>query len=80
MPGATSSQPVRSATQKKHGIVQRAGADARERHAKVHEFIEEYRYAPEFDLRDTAEELYAEVGSIAITLINEKIKRIRRTI
>jgi HNH endonuclease len=71
---------------KKHGsdwrdfIVLRAGADARERHAKVHAFIEEYRYAPEFDLRDTAEELYAEVGSIAITLINEKIKRIRRTI
>ena len=65
---------------KKHGsdwrdfIVQRAGADARERHAKVRAFIEEYRYAPAFDLRDTAEELYAEVGSISVTLINEKIK------
>jgi hypothetical protein len=42
----------------------------------VRAFIEEYRYAPEFELRDTAEELYAEVGSIAVTLINEKIKRI----
>jgi hypothetical protein len=65
----------------KHGhdwrdfIVQRAAADARERHAKVRAFIKQYRYDPEFDLRDTAEELYAEVGSIAVTLINEKIKR-----
>jgi hypothetical protein len=71
---------------KKHGsdwrdfIVQRAGADARERHATVHAFIKEYRYAPAFDLQDTADELYAEVGSIAVTLINEKIKRVRKTL
>jgi hypothetical protein len=40
--------------------------------------VGEYRYSPEFDLRDTAEELYAEVGSIAVTLIQEKINRIRK--
>jgi hypothetical protein len=64
----------------RHFIVERADANAKERMAKVRAFIEEYRYAPEFDLRATAEELYAEVGSIAVTLINEKIKRIRKTI
>lgn len=71
---------------RKHGsdwrdfIVQRAGADARDRHAKVCAFIDEYDYEQKSDLKDTAEELYAEVGSIALTLINEKIKRIRKGI
>ena len=70
----------------KHGsdwrefIVERADADAKERMAKVQAFIKAYDYAPEFDLRATAEELYAEVGSIAVTLIDEKIKRIRKSI
>jgi hypothetical protein len=70
----------------KHGsdwrefIVERASANAKERMGKVQAFIKEYRYAPDFDLRDTAEELYAEVGSIAVTLINEKIKRIRKAL
>jgi hypothetical protein len=37
-----------------------------------------YKYEPgPNDLRDTAEELYAEVGDIAVTLIEAKIKRMR---
>jgi hypothetical protein len=75
-----------SCNAKKHGsdwrdfIVQRAGADARERHAKVRAFVAEYRYKPSFDLSDTAEELYAEIGGIAMTLINEKVKRVRKSL
>jgi 5-methylcytosine-specific restriction endonuclease McrA len=69
---------------KKHGkewhayLVQRAGSDAPERYERVTEFFEKYRYAPDpNDLRDTAEELYAEVGSIAMTLVGAKVKRVR---
>lgn len=58
-------------------IIQRAGADAGERHARVRAFVEEYEYAPGLDLRAVAEELYEEVGSISMTLINAKINRIR---
>jgi HNH endonuclease len=70
----------------KHGsdwrdfIVERAGTNARERHAKVRAFINEYRYDPQLDLSDTAAELYAEMGSIAMTLIDEKVKRVRKSI
>jgi hypothetical protein len=39
----------------------------------VTEFVTHYRYAPDpNDLRDTAEELYAEVGDIAMTLVKAK--------
>jgi hypothetical protein len=58
-------------------IIMRAGADAGERHARVRAFLEEFNYKPSFDLRDVAEELYEEVGSIAMTLIATKIKRVR---
>jgi hypothetical protein len=57
-------------------IIQRAGADAAERHTRMKSFLDEYKYAPTQDLRATAEELYEEVGSIAMTLINVKIKRV----
>lgn len=59
-------------------IIQRARADAAERHSTVRAFLEKYRYAPARDLRDVAEELYEEVGSIAMTLIEAKIKRERK--
>jgi hypothetical protein len=58
-------------------IIQRAGADAAERHARVRAFLDQYEYHPSFDLREIAEELYEEVGSIAMTLISAKVKRIR---
>src|SRR5256714_4262867 len=46
-------------------LVQRAGADASDRYQRVTEFIAHHKYAPDpSDLRDVAEELYAEVGSI----------------
>lgn len=58
-------------------IVQRAEADAAERHAKIREFVSHHRYAPQVDLRKIAAELYDEVGVIATTLIRAKIKRLR---
>lgn len=58
-------------------VIQRAGAHASERHMRVKDFLDTYSYKPVLDLRDTAEELYEEVGSIAMTLIATKIKRLR---
>jgi len=71
---------------KKHGkdwrdfIIQRAGVAAAERHQRMHAFLETYPYAPSLDLRSIAEELYEEVGSIAMTLIETKIKRTRKSL
>lgn len=59
-------------------IIQRAGAQAAERHARMRAFLDEYRYGPARDLREVAEELYEEVGNIAMTLIEAKIKRERK--
>lgn len=59
-------------------IIQRAGAKAAERHTRMRAFLDEYRYDPARDLREVAEELYEEVGSIAMTLIETKIKRERK--
>jgi hypothetical protein len=42
--------------------------------------LDEYAYSPTADLRDVAEELYAEVGSIAMTVISEKVKRVRKAL
>lgn len=58
-------------------IIERAGANAGERHARMKSFLEKYGYRPSLDLRDIAEELYEEVGSISMTLIAAKIKRVR---
>lgn len=59
-------------------IVQRATANVAERHKRVSDFVLKYKYEPDLtDLRSVAEELYTEVGSIAMTLITAKIKRLR---
>ena len=59
-------------------LVTRAGSNASERYQRVQDFIKHHKYAPDSsDLRDTAEELYDEVGSIAMTLIEAKIRRTR---
>jgi hypothetical protein len=58
-------------------IIERAGPDAAERHARVRAFLDEYDYKATFQLREVAEELYEEVGNIAMTLIAAKIKRVR---
>lgn len=59
-------------------LVQRAGTDVGERYQRITEFVTEYKYAPDLaDLRDVAEELYAEVGLIAMTLVTMKVKRVR---
>lgn len=61
-------------------IIERAGAHAAERHARMKQFLEHYGYRPTHDLRDVAEELYEEVGAIAMTLIDSKVKRVRSKI
>ena len=68
----------------KHGgewhayLVNRAGTSAAERYKRVSDFVKHYRYEPDpNDLRDTAEELYTEVGDIAMTLVKAKIQRVR---
>jgi hypothetical protein len=61
-------------------IIQRAAAHAGERHARVKAFLDHYRYAPEHDLTTVAEDLYEEVGAIAMTLINAKVNRLRGAI
>lgn len=61
-------------------IIERAGPHAAERHARMKAFLDQYGYKPSHDLRDVAEELYEEVGAIAMTLINSKVKRIREKI
>ncbi|MFN2561963.1 MAG: hypothetical protein ABR571_11785 [Jatrophihabitans sp.] len=38
-------------------IIQRAGADAAERHARMRAFLDQYKYQPTHDIRDVAEEL-----------------------
>lgn len=58
-------------------IIERAGPDASERHTRVQSFLRERSYEPNFDLREVAEELYEEVGSITMTLISVKVKRTR---
>jgi hypothetical protein len=58
-------------------IIQRAGAHAAERHQRMKQFLDEYGYKPTRDLRAVAEELYEEVGAIAMTLISSKVKRIQ---
>ena len=59
-------------------LVERAGPSAAERYTRVTEFVRHYKYEPDpNDLRDTAEELYAEVGDIVMTLVKAKIKRVR---
>jgi hypothetical protein len=55
----------------------RAGANTAERYTKIDAYVKHYKYAPTKDLRTVAEDLYAEVGSIAITLINVKVARVR---
>lgn len=59
-------------------IIERAGAHAQERHRRVTELIREYDYRPSLDLSDVAGELYDEIGSISMTLIQAKVKRVRQ--
>jgi hypothetical protein len=59
-------------------LVQRAGADASERYQRVTEFIGHYGYTPDLtNLRDVAEELYSEVGALAVALVGLKVKRVK---
>jgi 5-methylcytosine-specific restriction endonuclease McrA len=61
-------------------IIERAGEHAAERHARMKAFLDEYHYGPSQNLKKVAEDLYDEVGAIAMTLIEAKIKQARRNI
>lgn len=62
-------------------IIGRAGASAAGRHQRVKDFIAKYGYMPDTNhLREVADDLYAEVGSVALTLISSKITRLRNRI
>jgi hypothetical protein len=61
-------------------IIERAGPDAAERHARVKAFLAEYHYSPGADLRVVAAELYEEVGAISMALIRAKIKRTQTSV
>lgn len=58
-------------------IIERAGVNAPERHARMRAFLKEYNYNPSLNLSEVAAELYEEMGEIAMTLIKAKIKRVR---
>jgi hypothetical protein len=60
-------------------VAERAGVNAAERYQRIREFVEKYRYDPPFDLRSATADLYAEVGSVAMALIQTKIDRVRAT-
>lgn len=75
---------ARTATLRKQGkewhayLVKRAESDASERYERVTEFLQEYGYAPDpNDLRVVAEDFYADVANVAMTLINSKVKRVQ---
>ncbi len=59
-------------------IAQQAGTRAAERYQRVEQFVQEYRYEPPFDLRNATADLYAEVGSVAMALIQTKIERTKQ--
>jgi 5-methylcytosine-specific restriction endonuclease McrA len=62
-------------------LVRRAGVDAAERYERVREFVTKYKYSPEANnLRNVAEDLYAEIGAVAMTLISTKVKLFRETL
>jgi HNH endonuclease len=62
-------------------LVRRAGVNATERYERVREFVAKYKYAPEANnLRKVAEDLYAEVGAIAMTLVSTKVRLFRETL
>lgn len=49
--------------------------DMRTRRATLEAFRKKYRYAPEMRLSQTANELYADVGSVTIALIEMRVAR-----
>jgi HNH endonuclease len=58
-------------------LASRAGADTAKRYTKIDAYVKHYKYAPTTDLRTVAEDLYTEVGSISVTLINVEVARVR---
>jgi hypothetical protein len=62
-------------------LVERAGPHAAERYQRVTDFVRKYNYSPDLQpLRTVAEDLYAEIGVVAMAMIETKIQRLRRTL
>jgi hypothetical protein len=61
-------------------IIQRAGPSAAERHQRMRDFLESYPYHPSYDLGSIVNDLYVEVGAVAMALIQEKVKRTKETL
>jgi hypothetical protein len=61
-------------------IIQRAGANAAERHQRMQKFLNAYPYAPAYELGSIVVDLYDESGAIALALIREKVVRTKETI
>ena len=75
----------RSCNAAKHGgdwkefILERAakGIKPQDQHKRIKQFIAEYRYNPTGDLATLAQDLYSEVGAVAMKLVDLKVERAR---
>ncbi|MDB4954352.1 MAG: hypothetical protein JWO36_1921 [Myxococcales bacterium] len=78
VPSCQDCNSIKQGTHWKDFLIQRAAGAAKERHKRVTDFIKHYGYAPKpSDLHEVAAALYDEVGAIAMTLIDTKIKHVR---
>lgn len=56
-------------------IVSKAGDKAKERTNRIHEFVASKNYDPTLNLHEFADNLYEDVGQVAMTLINLRYKQ-----
>lgn len=54
--------------------------EMRSRRAKLEAFRKKYKYAPEMQLRQMANDLYADVGSVTIALIEMRVLRAKSSL
>ena len=60
-------------------VLERAakGIKPQDQHKRIKQFIAEYRYNPTGDLATLAQDLYSEVGAVAMKLVDLKVERAR---
>jgi heterodisulfide reductase subunit B len=56
-------------------IITKAGKKAAERTNRIHEFVASKNYDPTLNLHQFADNLYEDVGQVAMTLINLRYKQ-----
>ena len=59
----------------KQFIISKAGADAPARKKKINDFVASKNYDPSLNLHEFADNLYEDVGQVAMTLINLRYKQ-----